>query len=106
MRDKLRDTFQIIDDPVSEKLGRVDPGIKVSELCLSLQEGPEDLHLKEERAELSDSLPRLTNRHLRLASLAIRPQLVMAEINLVIIYHYCNMIWSLIGDLSEKILQR
>ena len=32
------------------------PCVKVSQLCVSFQKGPQDLHLKHKRAKLSDSL--------------------------------------------------
>ena len=64
-------TFEIIDDPVSQHLARRDSVIEISKLRLCLQEGPQHLHLKQERAQLSDSLSRLLHCSLLLLTFII-----------------------------------
>ena len=56
---------------MSQDLARGDSVIKISELRLSLQEGPEDLHLKQEGPQLSDSLPSLLHSSLLLLTFII-----------------------------------
>lgn len=76
---KRRNTFEIIDDPVGQHLGGVNSGVEVSELCLRLQEGAKDFHLKQEGAELPDRLPSVAHRHLLLLALVLGPQLGAAD---------------------------
>ena len=66
-----KDTFEIIDDPVSQDLARRDSVIEISELRLGLQEAPEDLHLKQQRSQLSDCLPSLLHCSLLLITFII-----------------------------------
>ena len=92
-------TFEIIDDPVSQDLARGDPVVEVSELGLGLQEGPEDLHLEQERAQLSDCLPRLLHRPLLLLTFIICPQLKQKLDILSFILLFCLLLgmdsWTL-----------